>query len=113
MVRALHRDPRGFVETAPRSILVVEVLSPRTRKHDRVTKRNVYIDDAGIPAYGIVDGDAGTLVSCARGRPDPVLTDRVTWHPSGAAGPTGWRSRSPCATAGFPLLWRVAAAESR
>lgn len=87
MVRALHADPRGSWETAPLPILIVEVLSPSSRKHDRVEKRKVYIDEARISEYWIVDGDARTLSSCALGRSDIVLTDQVTWHPSGAAEP--------------------------
>jgi Uma2 family endonuclease len=87
MVRALHPDPKGSWETAPLPKLVVEVLSPSTRKHDRVAKRKVYIDEARISEYWIVDGDARTLTSCATGRADLVLADRVTWHPSGAADP--------------------------
>lgn len=87
MVRAPHPDRKGSWETAPLPLLVVEVLSPSSRTHDRVAKRKVYIDEADIPEYWIVDGDARTLTSCVRGREDVVVTGGVTWHPSGASVP--------------------------
>ena len=43
-------------ETAPRPFLVVETLSPSTRRRDVGVKRDVYIEEAGIPEYWIVDG---------------------------------------------------------
>ena len=87
MVRAPHPDRKGSWETAPLPLLVVEVVSPSSRNHDHAAKRKVYIDDANISEYWIVDGDARTLTSCVRGRADVVLDDRVTWHPSGATEP--------------------------
>ena len=87
MVRQPHPDPHGPWETAPMPILVVEVLSPSTRTHDVGSKRKVYIDEARIAEYWIVDGDERTLTSFAPGRPDVVLRDQVTWHPSGASEP--------------------------
>jgi Uma2 family endonuclease len=87
MVRMPHPDSEATWETAPRPILVVEILSPSSRKHDFTTKRTVYLDEAGIPDYWIVDGDAQTLTICAPGRPDQVVSDRVMWCPSGALHP--------------------------
>ena len=37
-------------------LLVAEVLSPSTPRHDRFTKRRRY-QEAGVPLYWIVDGD--------------------------------------------------------
>ncbi|TWS23682.1 Uma2 family endonuclease [Tsukamurella sputi] len=42
-------------------VLVVEILSPGTRRQDLVTKRSEYAD-AGIPHYWIVDLDAGPSI---------------------------------------------------
>jgi Uma2 family endonuclease len=47
--------------TADRVLLIVEILSPGTRRQDLVTKRSEYAD-AGIPHYWIVDLDAGPSV---------------------------------------------------
>ncbi|MEH6794976.1 MAG: Uma2 family endonuclease [Rhodococcus sp. (in: high G+C Gram-positive bacteria)] len=43
-------------------VLVVEVISPGSRRTDVVTKRSEYAD-AGIPHYWIVDPDAATLTT--------------------------------------------------
>jgi Uma2 family endonuclease len=60
-----HRDPRvsasqqqGLSEGRPD--LVVEVISPASRRHDRVTKLQWYAS-IGVPEYWIVDPDARTL----------------------------------------------------
>ncbi|MET9329049.1 Uma2 family endonuclease [Tsukamurella sp. NPDC003166] len=42
-------------------VLVVEILSPGTRRQDLVTKRSEYAD-AGIPHYWIVDLDGGPSI---------------------------------------------------
>jgi len=87
MVRRAHEDPDGAWATAPLPILVVEILSPGTSAVDRGRKRALYIDEAGVPDYWIVDGDARTVTSCAPGRGDIVCDDRLTWHPAGAGAP--------------------------
>jgi Uma2 family endonuclease len=43
-------------------LLVVEIVSPGSRTHDRVTKRAAYAE-AGIPAYWLVDLPAGEIVA--------------------------------------------------
>jgi Uma2 family endonuclease len=40
--------------------LVIEVLSPGTRRRDRTLKRDAY-RDAGVPEYWLVDPDARTV----------------------------------------------------
>jgi len=66
---------------------MVEVLSDSTRRHDRVTKRAVYMD-AGIPEYWIVDHKTTKTVCVIRpGSPDAVAADRLIWAPAGAKGP--------------------------
>ncbi|KXO97430.1 Uma2 family endonuclease [Tsukamurella tyrosinosolvens] len=47
--------------TADRVLLIVEILSPGTRRQDLVTKRSEYAD-AGIPHYWIVDLDGGPSI---------------------------------------------------
>ncbi len=46
-------------------VLVVEILSPGTRRQDLVTKRSEYAD-AGIPHYWIVDLDGGPSIEALR-----------------------------------------------
>lgn len=54
----LHIVTKRGVEGAPD--LVVEVLSPGSRKRNRVIKQGVYAEH-GVPEYWIVDADARTL----------------------------------------------------
>ncbi len=87
MVRQLHPDPRGSWETAPLPLLVVEVLSPTTRRRDFGVKRSVYIDEAGIPEYWVLDGEARTVTVMRSGVADVVVNDRLIWAPPGATEP--------------------------
>ncbi len=62
-------------------LLVIEVLSPSTARHDRITKRRKY-QRVGVPEYWIVDLDARAI---ERWRPEDerpeVRADDVTWQP--------------------------------
>ena len=49
-----RRDDLGTANLAATPLLVVEVLSPSTRRWDGTAKRSAY-EDAGVPAYWIVD----------------------------------------------------------
>ena len=68
-------------------LLAVEILSPGSRRHDRVTKRAFYAR-VEIPEYWIVDLEARTV---ERWRPDDEqpehCTDRLTWQAAGAGEP--------------------------
>lgn len=55
-----RRDAVGARHVEGPPLLVVEVLSRRTSKTDRGTKRLAY-EEAGVPAYWLVDPDALTL----------------------------------------------------
>jgi Uma2 family endonuclease len=67
--------------------LAVEILSPGSRRHDRVTKRAFY-GRVGIPEYWIADLDARAV---ERWRPHDAqperCTDRLAWQPTGADEP--------------------------
>ena len=54
--------------------LVVEILSPGTRRRDLGRKRAVY-DREGVGEYWIVDPDAHTITVLRRPRPEAGLTD--------------------------------------
>ena len=80
------RRPRADVPVTS-SMLIVEVVSPGSIRHDRVTKRKYY-QQAGVPEYWIVDQDAQMI---DRWRPTDdrpeVLEERIEWRPAGAAEP--------------------------
>jgi Uma2 family endonuclease len=66
-------------------ILAIEVLSPSTARHDRVTKRRVYAEQ-GVAEYWIVDPDARTVERWRPGDARPeVLTEMMEWAPPGVA----------------------------
>jgi Uma2 family endonuclease len=68
-------------------LLAVEVLSPGSRRHDRITKRAFYAR-VGVPEYWVVDPDERRVERWRPGdeRPD-VLTERLTWTPGDAGEP--------------------------
>jgi Uma2 family endonuclease len=96
MVRRPHADPGGSWETAPRPILVVEVVSPSSRRRDYGAKRDLYVEKE-IPEYWIVDGDAETVTVVVPGRDPVVVADRVTWTPAGATEPLAFDVAPLCA----------------
>lgn len=57
--------------------LVVEILSPGTRRRDKGRKRAVY-DREGVREYWIVDPEARAITALRRPRPDAGLTDVTT-----------------------------------
>ena len=66
-------------------LLVAEVLSPSTPRHDRFTKRRRY-QEAGVPLYWIVDGDARQVEVWAPTDTFPRFErERLVWQPVGAA----------------------------
>ncbi len=68
-------------------LLVAEVLSPSSSRHDRFTKRRLY-QEQDVPLYWIVDGDERSVEVWTPGVLFPqVELQRLVWHPSGAAAP--------------------------
>jgi len=57
--------------------LVVEILSPGTRRRDKGRKRAIY-DREGVREYWIVDPEARSITALRRPRPDAGLTDVTT-----------------------------------
>ena len=67
--------------------LTVEVLSPGSIRHDRITKRK-YFQRHGVPEYWIVDGDAEAFEVWRPNESRSAIQDeRLTWHPLGAPEP--------------------------
>ncbi len=86
----LHADrPLREVEWSDvRAIeLAVEVLSPSTARHDRITKRQFY-QDVRVPEYWIVDADARLVERWRPGDERPeICSALLEWLPVGARAP--------------------------
>jgi len=68
-------------EKLPRALLVIEILSPTTRRRDLDLKRRAYLR-LGIPEYWVVDRfDRRVLVWRPSADEAAVRTDTVTWRP--------------------------------
>lgn len=80
MVRAESGGISGKWEHAPPPILIVEILSPTTRRRDHVQKRDFY-QEIGIPEYWIVDVDERRVRVVRPGSEDVVATDALVWAP--------------------------------
>jgi Uma2 family endonuclease len=66
-------------------LLVCEVLSPGSSRHDRVTKRRAFQQN-GVAEYWVIDGDAEVFEIWHAGDERPAVADeRVVWRPNGAA----------------------------
>ena len=64
-------------------LLAVEILSPSSGRHDRVTKRPHY--QGHVPEYWIVDLDARLVERWRPGDERPeILTEALAWRPAGA-----------------------------
>ena len=68
-------------------LMVAEVLSPSTPRHDRFTKRRRY-QEAGVTLYWIVDGDERQVEVWTPGDAFPrIERDQLVWQPGGAGAP--------------------------
>ena len=68
-------------------LLVTEVLSPSSARHDRFVKRRRY-QEAGVPVYWIVDGDERRVEVWTPADTFPVFeTERLVWRPAGTGQP--------------------------
>jgi Uma2 family endonuclease len=86
MVRQPNGTPGAKWEDAPRPSLIVEILSPTTRRRDRTFKKDFYLE-SGVPEYWIVDDESRTVTCFKPGVPTIVAADTLSWHPAGATGP--------------------------
>src|SRR5262249_23154418 len=77
-------DRTTYCDNMPIPILIVEILSPSTRRRYLGDKRSFYLD-AGVGDYWIVDPEQKTIRSIASGREDIVARESLSWKPSGAA----------------------------
>ena len=66
-------------------LLTIEVLSPRTARYDRFTKRRLY-QEVGIPNYWIVDPDDEVVeVWTPNSRFPTFERESVSWLPEGGS----------------------------
>ena len=80
MVRAVAPGVRGNAwEQLPAPLLVVEVLSPTTRRRDLVNKREYYLD-AGAGEYWVVDGERREIRVIRRGDDDVMARESLVWR---------------------------------
>ncbi len=86
MVRAERMRRKGSWRGAPVPLLVVEILSPTTRRRDHVKKR-AYYENIGVPDYWIVDASDRSVRVVRPNAEDVVETKTLRWMPAGAARP--------------------------
>jgi len=67
-------------------LLVIEVLSPYTRRRDHMQKRDWYAE-IGVVEYWIVDPEQRAVRVIKRGADESLVVDTLRWHPSGADSP--------------------------
>jgi Uma2 family endonuclease len=87
-------------------LLVAEVLSPSTPRHDRFTKRRRY-QEARVPLYWIIDGNARQAPGCRSGccrsrtrpRPPPPAATGTSHCRLQTGGGLRWRGRRQGAVA--------------
>ena len=86
MVRQLHTNADASWDDAPVPLLVVEILSPSTRRRDQVQKRSLYMD-AGVAEYWMVDAERRTITAVRPGEDDVVAREELVWSPAGVSAP--------------------------
>ena len=84
MVRAVPADARGNAwEELPPPLLVVEAISPTTRRRDLVSKREYYLD-AGVGEYWVLDGERREVHVIRPGQSDAIVRDSLVWRAAAA-----------------------------
>jgi Uma2 family endonuclease len=73
-------------EKAPLPMLIVEVLSPTTRRRDQMQKKDFY-SDARIPEYWIVDAEHAAITVIRPGEPGVTVRETLMWQPAGVPQP--------------------------
>lgn len=84
MVRAVPSGARGNAwEALPPPLLVVEALSPTTRRRDLVNKREYYLA-VGAGEYWMLDGERREVRVARRAEADVVVRKSLTWRGAAA-----------------------------
>jgi Uma2 family endonuclease len=84
MVRPIRTQPatRDW-DNAPVPILVVEVLSPTTRRRDLAQKRDFYLR-IGVSEYWVIDPEREQIRVARPNAEDVQIVETLAWHPAGA-----------------------------
>ena len=82
MVRQPHPKPDTGWADWPMPLLVVEIISPTTRRRDLEQKKSLYME-AGVAEYWIVDPESRSVRVVRRDAVDRVETERLEWRPLG------------------------------
>ena len=82
-VRAIRPKPERDWEDAPAPLLVVEVLSPSTRRRDLASKRELYLS-VGAAEYWVIDPIARNVRVIQAGHEDAMVNESLTWAPRSA-----------------------------
>ena len=78
------RRPRAN-DPVTRLLLAIEVLSPGSARHDRITKRQ-FFQAIGVPEFWVVDGEAKAIEIWKPGDARALLIDdRLEWQPVSSA----------------------------
>jgi len=85
MVRAIPERDVAW-ERWPTPILVIEIVSPYTRRRDLADKRSFYLD-AGVAEYWVVDPEQQSIRSIRADREDLLAERELVWQPTGATEP--------------------------
>ncbi|HEX6051943.1 MAG TPA: Uma2 family endonuclease [Gemmatimonadaceae bacterium] len=83
IVRKPWTGRRRKWEDAPIPILVVEILSPYTRRRDHEQKREFYME-VGVEEYWIADPEAHSILVVRQDEEDRLERETLTWSPSSA-----------------------------
>ncbi|HKN67731.1 MAG TPA: Uma2 family endonuclease [Gemmatimonadaceae bacterium] len=82
MVRHVPHGARGNAwEKLPPPRLVIELLSPTTRRRDLVAKREYYLD-AGVGEYWVIDSERREIHVIRREEEESVARESLEWRPS-------------------------------
>jgi Uma2 family endonuclease len=82
MVRQPHPEPDRGWESWPVPVVVVEVISPGTRRRDHEQKKAFY-REAGVAEYWIVDSELRRVTVVRAGSDHSIESKRVEWRPPG------------------------------
>jgi Uma2 family endonuclease len=84
MVRQPQPPKTKEWEHAPRPTLVIEIISPTTRRRDYMHKRDFYLR-IGIAEYWILDPERQAVTVARPGEENTVADRRLSWNPAGVA----------------------------
>jgi Uma2 family endonuclease len=88
VIPLVNGKPASRFEEAGRLLLVIEVLSPSTRRHDRFTKRRKYLEQ-GVEEYWLVDLNDRSVERWRPGVEFPeTVRETIRWQVAGGAEPS-------------------------